>query len=79
MEKPRSCILRRVPGVSKGKNEQQTYRKSSINPLPLSNKPPLSNKLPPIFQGKKVDKPPPLSFQSSSPFIMIDCINQSWL
>ena len=62
MEKPRSCILRRVPGVSKGKNEQQTYRKSSINPSPLSNKPPLSNKLPPIFQGKKVDKPPPPLF-----------------
>ena len=34
MEKPRSCILQRVPGVSKGKNEQQTYRKSSINPPP---------------------------------------------
>ena len=52
MEKPRSCILRRVPGVSKGKNEQQTYRKSSINP-PVSNKPPLSNKLPPHFSGEE--------------------------
>ena len=61
MEKPRSCILRRVPGVSKGKNEQQKYRKSSINP-PVSNTLPLSNKLPPppIFQGKNVVGPPPL-------------------
>ena len=78
MEKPRSCILQRVPGVSKGKNEQQTYRKSSINPpsqiSPLS----LTSSPPPIFQRKKVDKPP-LSFQSSFPLIMIVCINQSWL
>ena len=34
-----------------------TYRKSSINPPPLSNKPPPSNK-PPHFQGQKAYKPP---------------------
>ena len=35
-----------------------TYRKSSIKPPSLSNKPPTSNKPPPPIQGKKVNKPP---------------------
>ena len=39
-----------------GKYPVSDYRKSSIK-FPLSNKPNLSNKPPPSFQGKKVNKP----------------------
>ena len=55
MEKPRSCILGGVPGVSNNKHTVNPL----LTPLPPSNKPPVSNK-PPFFRGRKLISPPSL-------------------